>query len=505
MNTFLTEMKNDFNYGYTENGAVKHLTTMDHVLDLFAMGGAYRNRSEADCIRLFKDAFEENDVLALKCLFYLRDVRGGQGERRFFRVCMEWLAENYPERVKRLIKYIPEFGRYDDLFSLFDTSVENDVMSLITKQLVVDMDSKENGISLIAKWMPSENASSQLTKARAKRIRNYLGITSKEYRCMLSKLRKKINVLETLMSANRWDEIVFDKIPSKAGLKYKNAFARRDLIAEKYRAFVKDKSKSVNAGTLYPYEIAERAFRMYGSTPEDTDRLALQKYWENLPDYYQGREENGLAIVDVSGSMDGRPMAAAISLGAYVAERGHGPFANHFITFSENPQLVEFSGIDIVDKILGARRADWGMNTNIEAVFEMLLSVALRKHTRPEDIPTRLYIFSDMEFDECITSGPKVVDRYYYRFSSNRYNLDREGIDTLFEQIKKKWAKFGYKLPQVIFWNLNSRNNNIPAIGEGFSYISGFSPVMIDTILSGKDGRDLMLEKLNSERYECIH
>jgi hypothetical protein len=379
------------------------------------------------------------------------------------------------------------------------------MFELIKHQLELDMqDYREGktGISLCGKWLKSENASSKETKDLALKTRNALGITSKQYRQMLSKLRKRINVLERLMSANEWDKIDFSKIPSRAGIIYRNAFARRDMIAEKYKAFAKDTTQTVNAKVLYPYEIAERSWKAQSKKIDDPDRLMLQKYWDALPNYYNGREENGLAIVDVSGSMLGRPMDAAISMGAYIAEKAHGPFANHFITFSSSPQLVEFEGVDIVDKFCRAKNANWSMNTNIEAVFNLLLSVATKQKTKPEDMPTRLYIFSDMEFDSCVASGRATRDRWGDELVQRLYSQDE--INTLFEQIAKKWATYGYKLPDVIFWNLDSRSNNIPCIGKGFSYVSGFSPVMVETILSGKDGIDLMLEKLNSERYNVI-
>jgi hypothetical protein len=248
---------------------------------------------------------------------------------------------------------------------------------------------------------------------------------------------------------------------------------------------------------LNPVDIADKIFS--GRHFSETDRAMFQKYWDNLKDYYNGREENGLAIVDTSGSMSGQPMNAAVSMGAYIAERGHGPFANHFITFSSYPELVKFEGIDIVDKFTRAKRADWGMNTNIEAVFEMLLNVAKREGTKVEDMPQTLYIFSDMEFDGCITSGKARADRWGYSES-----LNRDGIETLLEGIAKDWAAAGYELPRVIFWNLDARSQNIPALGGRFSYVSGFSLNMVECILSGKDGYDLMLEKLMSERYASV-
>lgn len=492
MNSFLDNLDNATNWKYTENGAVTHDHTKSKVLDMFAMGGSFRNRSDADCINLFINALEENEALAMKCLFYLRDVRGGQGERRFFRVCFKWLCDNNSEAAKRNLEYLSEYGRWDDLiYATAGTKLEDYALSLIKEQLVLDMESKTP--SLLAKWLPSENASSHKTRKMAIKVRTYLKMTHKEYRKALAELRKRINIVERLMSENRWDEIEFDKIPSKAGLIYKNAFARRDLIAKKYETFAKDANTKVNAKVLYPYDVAHRAFNCYDKDYNSTDRLMIQKYWDALPDYYKGREENGLAIVDTSGSMSGQPLEVAVSLGAYIAERGHGPFANHFITFSSRPELIRFEGVDITDKFDRARRADWEMNTDLESVFKLLLRTAQKENTRPEDMPTRLYILSDMEFDGCLTDD-------WYSHSS------QDEVETLLEKIAREWKEAGYELPPVVFWNLNARQNNIPAMGGRFSYVSGFSPVMIETILSGKDGYDLMIAKLvDSGRYDVIH
>ena len=355
---------------------------------------------------------------------------------------------------------------------------------------------------LIFKWLKSENTSSTETKKLAKKTREAFNMTAREYRKLLSYGREKTKVLERLMSANEWDKIDFSKIPSRAGVIYRNAFARRDIIAKKYETFAKSKNTKVNADALYPHDIAHKAFRMrYSTDLEDPTRLMLQKYWDNLKDFYNGREENGIAVVDVSGSMSGVPMEAAVSMGAYIADKAHGPFANHFITFSSRPQLVRFEGVDIVDKLNRCVRADWGMNTDIKAVFDMLLNTAKNKHVKVEDMPTRIYIFSDMEFDRCVSFGtPK--GRSYWDWNWDKITVNE--INSDLEMIKKQWAAAGYKMPKVIFWNLNARQNRIPAIGEGFSYVSGFSPSMIECILSGKDGYDLMLEKLMSKRYAAV-
>ena len=354
--------------------------------------------------------------------------------------------------------------------------------------------------------MPSQNASNADTKRLGHVLADFLGMTSREYRKTLSTLRERINVLERLMSAGRWQDIQFDKIPSKAGLIYRQAFARRDILAKKYEAFAKSKDTKVNADALYPHDVAHRAFAMrYNTNLEDPTRLMLQKYWDNLKDFYNGREENGIAVVDVSGSMTGTPMEAAVSMGAYIADKAHGPFANHFITFSAHPELVRFEGVDIVDKLNRCTRADWGMNTNVQAVFDMLLDTAMKQNVKAEDMPDKLFIFSDMEFDKCVTfDTPKTTHRNTW-WDSGRTVRDENEVNSDLELIAKQWAAAGYKLPHVIFWNLDARQNNIPAtMGGRFSYVSGFSPVMIQTILGGKDGYDLMLEKLNSERYAGI-
>jgi len=502
MNTFMNTLQNNTNFKYTEKGDITHKTSKSDVLDMFALGGSYRNREDNDVILLFKNAYEENPELALKCLFYLRDIRGGQGERRFFRVAFKWLCEKHIKSAKKNLINVSEYGRWDDLiYVAVNTPLQNEAFAIIKHQLALDVNCKTP--SLLAKWLPSQNASNNETKKLGHIMAKYLGISNKQYRKTLSTLRERIKVLEKLMSANRWDEIEFDKIPSKAGLIYKNAFARRDILAKKYEAFAKDATTKVNAEALYPQEIAERIFNSCGyggwgrAILSETDRLMFQKYWDNLKDFYNGREENGIAIVDVSGSMTGTPMNAAVSLGAYIAEKAHGPFANHFITFSNRPQLVKFEGVDIVDKFIRCSNADWGGTTNLRAVFDLLLKTAKNQNTRVEDMPTRLYIFSDMEFDSCVSFSDGDNWGYYKIASEN-------SIQTGLESIKEKWAREGYKLPQVIFWNLNARNNNIPAIGEGFSYVSGFSPSMIDCILTGKDGYDLMLEKLMSKRYEAV-
>ena len=493
MNEFLKAMKKETNYALTENSGIKHKSTLNAVLDMFAMGGAMRNRTDADIIDMFEKAYYEDSTLALKCLFYLRDCRGGAGERRFFRVCLKWLAQKFPNEAEHLIPFCFEYGRVDDLFVLENTPCERDMFDYLLKVI------EQSDDHLIYKWLKSENCSSAESKRFARKTAAAFKMSPREYRKMLSEGRKACHLVETLMSQNQWDQIAFEHLPSRAGLLYKKAFMRREETKDRYAEFMASKETKVNAAVLNPVDIAHQIFHSF--RPSNTERLAWDKYWANLPDYYGGREEPGIAVVDVSGSMTGLPMEAAVSMGAYIAERGKGPFHNHFITFSDNPKLVEFTGADLYGKFTRAQEADWGGSTNIEAVFDLILHTAINNHISHSSMPRTLYIFSDMEFNRAMTTG-KTSKNWYNPY--NHVLSSEHEVETVIEAQRSKWREYGYELPRVIFWNLDARTNNIPAIGPGFSYVSGFSPSMIECILGGKDGIDLMLEKLNSDRYDAI-
>ena len=496
MANFLNGLKQATNYTLTENGGVTHFTTHSDLLDMFAMGAAYRNRSDEDVILMWRKAYKENPVYALKCLFYIRDVRGGQGERRFFRVCLRDLAKTDAEAVRRNIQNIHEYGRWDDLYALVGTPCERDAFAEMKRQLALDVQCKTP--SLLAKWLKSENTSSAESRALATKTRRYLGWNHKQYRKTLSILRERINLLERLMSENRWDEIEFDKIPSRAGMIYKNAFARRDIIKAKYEKFAKDENTKVNAKALYPYECVDNAIK---SMNNSTARAMTNKYWENLADYFNGKTFNGLAVVDTSASMRGitasAPINVAISLGMYCAEKAKGPFANHYITFSRQARLVPVEGVDFCDKVYRIYRTNLCENTNIESVFDLLLNTAIRNNCSQDDLPQNIVIISDMEFDSAV--GSYSWNRSYYS-AMNSHN-----IQTVMEGIAARWATHGYKMPHLIFWNVDARQNNIPMLGNGpVSFVSGFSPSIFETILSGKTGYDLMMEKLNSDRYKAV-
>ena len=509
MNTLLNAMKQMNNVTYTENGGVTYRSTMNGLMDLFALGGAYRKRSDEDCINLFKKAFEEDETYALRCLFYLRDCRGGQGERRFFRVVTRWLAREYPEAMRRNLKYIPLMGRWDDLYVFVGTPLEKDAFSFMYHQLALDVSCKTP--SLLAKWLKSENTSSADSRVLATKTRNAFHMTSRQYRKTLSTLRNRIKIVERLMSENRWDEIEFDKIPSKAGLIYRNAFARHDLMREKenkqtYAEFAKSSETKVNAKTLNPCEVVHEAVKVAHSPLEDTNRLMVNKYWDNLEDYFHNAVFNGVAVVDTSASMTGgwgrrdsqiNPIDVAISLGVYCAEKcnKNSPWYGHYITFSRQARLIPVEGVDFVDKVKRIYQKNLCENTNIKSVFDLILNLAIQNDVKQEDMPENIIVISDMEFDSCAT------------FNSNRHwgGSDARETQSEMERIAKIWKAHGYRLPHLVFWNVEARQDNIPMRDNGrVTFVSGYSPVIYEMVMTGKTGLDLIMDKLNSERYAVI-
>ena len=481
----LEELKNEANRTLTENYAATYKSTLSDCLDLFATVGALRNADDDEIQKRFSQAFYEDKNLALKIAFYARDIRGGLGERKVFRVILEWLKKNFPFSIIKNINFIPEFGRFDDLFSLFDSSCEKHVLNFIKSELQKDL--KNENPSLLAKWLPSINASDKNTRARAKKISKFLGMDYKNYRQALSGLRKKIKIIENNL---RRGDYTFDysEQPSNAMLKYRKAFIRNDN--ERYENFLEKVSKGeakLNTGTLTPYEIIlPLVGQRQDFTPEELKSIDVT--WNAQEDFTHG--ENALAVVDGSGSMyrlDGviSPIAVALSLGIYFAERNTGEFKNHFITFSESPKLVKIKGENIFEKVNYCKTFDDVANTDIQRVFELILNTAVKNNLSQDEMPATVYIISDMEFDYCAENAEL----------------------TNFEYAKKIFSEHGYKLPKLIFWNVDSRNNQQPVTmnEQGAVLVSGTSPRIFSMIAAGNlTPMDFMLEVLNSPRYENI-
>ncbi len=485
----LEYLKNEANKTLTENGALIHKSSLSHCLDLFSTAGALRHASEEEIISRFVKAYTENKDIAMKLLFYARDIRGGLGERRFFRIILKWLSENERESARKNLFNVSEYGRFDDLLSLFGTPLEKDMLYVLKLQYDTDMKALEGDgeISLLGKWLPSVNASNGETVKMAKKIVKFLGIDDRTYRKSLVKLRARIKIIENNL---REKDYTFDyaKQPSKAMFKYRKAFIRND--GERYNEFLNKASTGevkLNTGVLTPYEIITPFFKRHVS---DRERKSINTTWISQEDY--GTRENALAVIDGSGSMycnnDPMPAAVALSLGIYFAERNVGAFKNHFITFSENPQLVEIKGDDILDRLRYCHNYNEVANTNIQKVFELVLNAAVKNSVPQSEMPDRLYIISDMEFDYC-TDDASVTN---------------------FEYAKKLFEKAGYKLPEIVFWNVESRNRKQPVTKneQGVILVSGCTPRLFSMIAGGAVSDmtpyQFMLEVLESERYEKI-
>lgn len=483
----------------TTNGAKSYNTTNSACYDLFALGAAYRDRGAVEQASLFHKALNENAELAMKTLFWIRNVRGGAGERQFFRTCMKWLAGKYPMLYCKNLENIAIFGRWDDLIDIafgVSSSLWNNAVEIIKNQLINDMTEhkKENyyKISLLAKWMPSENASSTDTIAKAKALRRSLGVSAKAYRKMLSTLRKDLKIIERDMSLNNWDDIDFSRVPSKAFIKYNHMFINRPELAERYADFIQKNAKKVNSSVLFPYDIVHSIINadIYDNS-YNTFIDSMQAAWDNLPNYCQDKDANAICVVDTSGSMAGRPMETAVGLGIYCAERLKGNFHNYFITFSERPSLIKINESNsIVDKINQVWRSDWGSNTNLIKVFDLLYNVALKCEDKTT-IPEKIIIISDMQID----------------YALGRWNdsFTRDSVNTEMAQIRNKWDRAGLKMPKLVYWNVNAIKDTILDIDPNATCVSGSSAAILKTVLAGKTGYDVFLDTVLDPIYDCIY
>jgi len=488
MGSFLAELQaQGTKNARTENGAVTHSTTTNAVLDFFALAGAKRNDIPG-ARTLFRKALQEDRQLAIRALFYLRDIRGGQGERALFRALFKDLIRIDLAAAEKVIGFIPEYGRWDDVIDLygyneFNGGVTETIRKMVTNQFELDeLDVRRgNSVSLMAKWLPSENASSANSRVKARQLASELGLSNKEYRKRIVALRKYIGLLEQKMSENEWSEIDYGKLPSQAGRKHSKAFKRHD--ENRYDAFlgnvVAGKAK-LNAGTVATYEVLDVVRKGQDQT--------ANAFWASLPDYTNGN--NALVVADTSGSMgqiisgSTRAIDVSSSLALYFAEHNTGPFKDYFITFSERPALNKVVGNTLMDKLRNISTADWGFNTDIEKVFDLILDTAKRAGADAEDIPAVIYIISDMEFDS-VRGGRN---------------------ETNYEAAKRKFEAAGFKLPHVVFWNVASRNTNVPttAAQTNVTLVSGLSQSTFRYVLEGKTPVQSMLDILNGERYAQI-
>lgn len=473
-------------YTYTENGALTFKTSGKAVVDLFSLGGAMRKASSERIVSLFKDAYKEDPVGATVVLFYLRDAREGQGERNFFRQCLVWLADVNPSLVSLLIPYVPDYGRWDDLFCLKackNKAIYEKALKHFAGRLEADKASLliNSEISLAGKWAPSEQSGKE-SRQHFHDLRKVMGVSERQYRKLVTKLRERLRIVETDLSTKNYKNIRYSAVPSCAAKMYRNAFMKHDK--ERYTQYLANVAKGtekINASVLYPYDIVASIRQNYYAQDD-----ALEAMWKALPKF----ETKGLAIVDTSGSMFSKvsdnvmAVDVALSIGLYIAENNTTQFKNQFITFSNHPEFVKINpSASLSEKLKSMSQADWRQTTNLQKVFSTILNLATSRNLKQEDLPDTIYITSDMEFNQ---SGEN---------------------DTNFEAIRNKYASAGYTMPNIVFWNVCSRQKQSPVKfnEQGVALVSGCSPNILRQVLEGSFNPTTLIDKLlNSERYGYI-
>jgi hypothetical protein len=438
---FANAMKEEGKFTRTENGAVALSTTSDARLDLFGTVGALRDADENRITTLFSEAYAQDKLFATKIAFYARDIRCGLGERKTFRTIIRYMAEYHPEALRPNLDLTGVFGRY--------------------------------------KWIKTADASSAKTRKLGIMTAQKLGYPVYNFKRIVRSMRKQIGVVESLMSAGKWNEIKYPEVPSRAMMIYRRAFAKHD--PDRFSEFINKADKGeakINASTLYPYDIVEKI--LYGRE----NNKVLEAQWKALPDYVE-QGTNALIMADVSGSMYGRPMATSIGLAIYFAERNTGAYHNLFMTFSSCPQIVSLNGETLHQKIINVAKANWGYGTNLKAAFEKVLDIAEENNVLQEEMPKAIVVISDMEID----------------YSGNK-------DWTFYDKMEKKFRKAGYVIPNIIFWNVNSRHDvfHADATRKGVQLASGQSVTVFKQVLQnlGYNPIETMENIINSERYDCI-
>ena len=471
----------------TENGAAALNTTGDARLDLFGTVGSLRTAGKERITRLFSEAFRQDPLFATKIAFYARDVRGGLGERRTFRILLQYMAEFHPEALRPNMDLIGVYGRFDDLYCLIGTPLEDEMWAAMGRQFEEDRRNLEagNAISLLAKWIKTADASSANTRRLGVLTAQKLGYSVYEFKRLVRRMRRQIGVVEALMSAGRWDEIRYSEVPSRAMMIYRNAFMRHD--EDRYGQFIRMAVNSeavIHSAALFPYDIVEKVMEMRWTGRRITEDAVLEAQWRQLPDFVEPGT-NALVIADTSGSMYGRPMATSVGLAIYFAERNTGPYHNMFMSFSGTSRIQMLKGETLAQKIGSINMNDWQNNTNLEAAFEHVLEIAVTNRVPGEEMPKSLVVISDMEIDCC-------GDRNW----------------TFYEKMSQRFRAFGYRIPNIIFWNVASRHDVFHAdrARTGVQLVSGRSAAVFRQVMQcvGLNPVEAMEKVINSERYAAI-
>lgn len=489
---FAEAAKNETKFTTTENGALALNTTSNALLDFYSVVGALRKADDNRIFRLFEEAYKEDPLYAVKALFYARDIRSGLGERSVFRKLLKYCADYHKEAIKNNITLIPEYGRYDDLYSLIGTDLEDLMWDYMKVRFASDLEAMSNNkpVSLLAKWVKSADASSPNTRKLGIYTAKKLGYTVQDFKKKYKSLRKYIDVTERKMSANQWGDINYSTVPSRCMLLNKNAFKKHD--AERFYSFSKkavNGDVKVNSGTLYPYDIIEQIpYRFNSNVEDDAGNLdILNAQWNQLPNYVEPGT-NAIVVADTSGSMTGRPMNSAIALAIYFAQRNTGAYHGLWMTFSENPSFQTIKG-ERLEQIIDAMNFwGWGLNTDMEAAFDLILDTAIENKVPQEDMPKSIIVISDMEIDTATWGTGRTW--------------------TFYDKMSAKYETYGYKIPNVVFWNVKSSHDvyHSDATRKGVQLISGHSVSSFKNVIdcAGMTPVEAMYNVLNADRYKPI-
>ena len=467
MNTLVSALKKETNKTETINGMKAFKSSTNGLVDLFYKIGA--NRGE-DLTTDFQKAFNEDVDTAIRIMLYSRDVREGMGERQHYRNALHEIAIKDYTIALKLIPITPELGRWDDLFSLIGTPVEKEMLAFYAKALM-------EGNSLASKWAPREKSTK---KHIAIKLMKALGVNKKQYRKMLV---ENTDVVESKMSKKDWSSISFSNVPSLAHLRYTKAFKRND--EDRYHDYLLSLEKGeggvkINAGAVYPHQISSSIL----SSDDNTVRI-LEQQWKALPDWIEN-DASFLPVSDVSGSMRGLPMEVSVALGIYCAQRNKSAFKDLIITFSSKPSFIDISGLSLKSSVKTVLHGDWGMSTDLEKTFDLVLNTAVKNEVDPKDMPNAIIIFSDMQFNQAVRTYHEV------------------GKLSAQEMIRSQYESAGYKMPKIVYWNLNG-SSNVPVLDKetGALLVSGFSPSLMKSILSNQDYNPIeaILDIVGKERY----
>lgn len=511
-------MKNYNNKSVTENVAIAYKTTTHPLLDMNFKVSSFRDWKEEDIVKLFVAAYYEDRIHAVKWLFFVRDVLEGLGERRTFRVCLKYLIHSHQDVATAIIPLLPEYGRYDDLMVYVDSPLCRQVCVFMKKQLNKDLAAMKAGlpVSLLAKWLPSNNTSSKEARRLARIITKNFDMTEREYRKTLSSLRRYLDVVEVKISASEWSEVNYESLPAKANMKYDGAFEKHDKERRQeylLDAFLGDSKLNVNG--LAPYEIVHRITKgnyLYGSCGFK-DNLLAEALWKHVRENGFANEwglDDCIVVADGSGSMyshvTGNTSVQAIevcnALAIYFAEQLKGVFQDQAITFSENPQFVDLSkGTSLKERLEIMYAHNEVASTNVEAVFDMLLDMAVSNQVPTEEMPKQVLIISDMEFNQASSFS-------YYDRELASYVHKSSFDQALFDMIEQRYHDAGYTIPRLIFWNVCGRSHTIPKVegDNGICLLSGFSQnaMKVAAHKEVKDPYECLLKTLDSPRYDKV-